>query len=196
MKKSLWTCLLISLGGVLSGDPPPRPLYPARAADLSQIDQDLFNALKEEDFDAAATTLKNGANINAISPGGQQTPLMQNVLHGRAQSVKFCLENNADTTIAERSGYTPMHGAGFQGRAEIAQLLKDHDVGLRDKHSDGYEPAIRACWGRDARHVETLAWFLDNGVPVKDISEICLKMAKNEQIRDMITQRLGEADEL
>lgn len=34
-----------------------------------------------------------------------------------------------------------MHGAGFQGRRSIADLLKKHGVGLRDKHADGHEPA-------------------------------------------------------
>lgn len=34
-----------------------------------------------------------------------------------------------------------MHGAGFQGRRSIAELLKKHGVGLRDKHADGHEPA-------------------------------------------------------
>ena len=34
----------------------------------------------------------------------------------------------ADTTIPEKDGYTPMHGAGFQGRAEIAKILMDHGV--------------------------------------------------------------------
>ena len=29
-------------------------------------------------------------------------------------------------TILFQDGYTPMHGAGFQGRAEIAQMLIDH----------------------------------------------------------------------
>ena len=34
----------------------------------------------------------------------------------------------ADTTVPEKDGYTPMHGAGFQGRAEIAKILLDHGV--------------------------------------------------------------------
>ena len=55
--------------------------------------------------------------------------------------VKWCLENGADSTIGERDGYTPMHGAGFQGRVEIAEILHKHGVGLRDKHpDDGHEP--------------------------------------------------------
>ena len=36
-----------------------------------------------------------------------------------------------------------MHGAGFQGRAEIADLLLKAGVGLRDVHADGHEPASK-----------------------------------------------------
>ena len=68
---------------------------------------------------------------------------MQSVLHGRTKCVKWCLENGADVTIGERDGYTPMHGAGFQGRADIAELLFKHGVGLRDVHEDGHEPASK-----------------------------------------------------
>lgn len=109
--------------------------------ELTEADNDLFNALGDEDSDAATAALKAGANIDAISPRGQQTPLMQSVLHGRLSMVKWCLENGADSTIGERDGYTPMHGAGFQGRVEIAEMLHKHGVGLRDKHpGDGHEP--------------------------------------------------------
>lgn len=125
---------------------------PASATELSDADVELFEALKEEDADAASAALRNGANINALSPRGSQTPLMQSVLHGRMKMVKWALENGADVTIGEKDGYTPMHGAGFQGRSEIAQLLKDHGVGLREKHADGYEPASesKTClWSND-----------------------------------------------
>jgi len=64
--------------------------------------------MADEDIEAAASALKAGASIDAISPRGNQTPLMQSVLHGRTTMVKFCLENGADATIAERDGYTPV----------------------------------------------------------------------------------------
>ena len=78
--------------------------------DGADADADLFTALGDEDTEAASAALKAGASINAISPRGQQTPLMQSVLHGRTKMVQFCLENGADVTIGERDGYTPMHG--------------------------------------------------------------------------------------
>jgi ankyrin repeat protein len=109
--------------------------------ELTAVDEDLFAALREEDIPAASAALAAGANINAISPRGQQTPLMQSVLHGRPGSVSWCLNNGADTTIAEKDGYTPMHGAAFQGHAHIADMLMRHGVSMRDIHEDGYEPA-------------------------------------------------------
>ena len=110
-------------------------------SELSAVDEDLFDAIRKEDVSAAYDALARGANINAISKKGNQTPLMQSVLHGRETMVRWCLANGADITIAEKDGYTPMHGAAFQGHAIIADVLLSHGVPLRDVHKDGYEPA-------------------------------------------------------
>ena len=112
-------------------------------SELSAVDEDLFAAMRKEDPAAASDALARGANINAISPKGHQTPLMQSVLHGRETMVRWCLANGADITIAEKDGYTPMHGAAFQGHAVIADVLLAHGVPLRDIHKDGYEPASK-----------------------------------------------------
>ena len=53
------------------------------------------------------------ADINTRGPGGQ-TPLMNAVLSGKLNAVKVLLSLGADTSIGEKDGYTPMHGAGFQ----------------------------------------------------------------------------------
>jgi ankyrin repeat protein len=64
--------------------------------DLTDADNQLFEASANEDTDAALAALKAGANINARSKGGLQTPLMQSVLFGREKMVKFFLEQGAD----------------------------------------------------------------------------------------------------
>ena len=166
------------------------------AAELSDLDKSLFDALAVEDTDAALAALKQGANINVLSPRGSQTPLMQSVLHGRTNMVKFFLENGADVNIGERDGYTPMHGAGFQGRTEIAELLLKHGVGLRDKHKDGYEPAIRSCWGPEARHTDTVEWFLDNGVPLDDIYDACMEKGGSDRTKQLLRSRKSSGGEL
>jgi ankyrin repeat protein len=65
-------------------------------------------------------------------------------------------EFNADATIAEKDGYTPMHGAGFQGRSDIASTLLKRGLGVDDVHSgDGLTPLWRTTWGTRRRHIET-----------------------------------------
>lgn len=110
--------------------------------------------------------------------------------------VTWCLENGADVTIGERDGYTPMHGAGFQGRLEVADVLFKHGVGLRDVHKDGNEPIIRSCWGPQERHTALVAWFLDNGVPLEEIYDTCMDTTKNEGTKQLLQQRKGNGDEL
>lgn len=88
------------------------PAHPQDAPDarpeLTEAETALFDALKDEDPAAASAALAAGASINAPSPRGKQTPLMQSVLHGRTTMVEWALENGADATIGERDGYTPM----------------------------------------------------------------------------------------
>ena len=93
-------------------------------------------------------------DINIKGPGGQ-TPLMMSVLGGHYHLVKELLGMDADATIPEKDGFGPMHGAGFQGRAEIAQMLINHGLDKSDRHRDGFTPMLRACWGTEMRHTET-----------------------------------------
>ena len=95
---------------------------------------------------------------------------MAAVLSGATQSVAFLLEHlDADPTIPERDGYTPMHGAGFQGRADIAQLLIDrhlqhHDCPVDAPHTGDYvTPLWRTTWGSEKRHVETGIVMIEGG---------------------------------
>ena len=69
---------------------------------------------------------------------------------GHANIVKFLLQRGANAYISEKDGYTPVHGAAFQGRREIMQLLMDHGVDPSDvrRHADGFDPAHRICWAK------------------------------------------------
>eukprot|EP01060_Flectonema_neradi_P013062 TRINITY_DN19848_c0_g1_i1.p1 TRINITY_DN19848_c0_g1~~TRINITY_DN19848_c0_g1_i1.p1 ORF type:complete len:195 (+),score=44.27 TRINITY_DN19848_c0_g1_i1:58-642(+) len=126
---------------------------------------DLHKAVREGNIAEMKRLLdEEGADINEVGPGGQ-TVLMHGVLGGCKACVKLALEKDADTTIGEQDGYTPMHGAAFQGRPHIAKMLIDHGLDPQDVHKDGYQPIHRACWGKEQRHADTLQVFLDNGVP-------------------------------
>ena len=62
-----------------------------------------------------------GQDINERMPGSLQSPLMAACLGGHLVAAETLLELDADVSVPEKDGYTPMHGAGFQGRAEIGR---------------------------------------------------------------------------
>ena len=113
----------------------------------------------EENVDSLASF------INKQDPSSGQTPLMMAVLMGKEEAVRLLLkEPVVDASIPEKDGYTPFHGAGFQGRANIARMLIKDSRGLdpSDRHKDGFQPIHRACWGGEARHTETVKVKLEN----------------------------------
>ena len=147
-------------------------------------EEGLFQACRMGDGNAVLRYIEeNGVNMNVQEQGSGQTPLMAAVLSGKAQVVQILLNKGADVTIGEKDGYTPAHGAGFQGRAEIMSMLKDHhgiDV-IRDFHSDGYAPFHRACWGNEQHHSDTVQFLLEIGTDpnMPGNGKTCAEMTRN-----------------
>lgn len=128
----------------------------------------LWNAVKANDVSDATRILAGGDLTELDTRGsGGQTALMYSVLTGKYEMVKLLVSHGADTSIPEKDGYTPMHGAGFQGRAEIAKyLITKAGLDPSDQHRDGFAPLHRACWGASSGHTETVRVLLEAGVPV------------------------------
>eukprot|EP01006_Ploeotia_vitrea_P006657 TRINITY_DN14290_c0_g1_i1.p1 TRINITY_DN14290_c0_g1~~TRINITY_DN14290_c0_g1_i1.p1 ORF type:complete len:211 (+),score=23.78 TRINITY_DN14290_c0_g1_i1:25-633(+) len=130
---------------------------------LAGIDYDLFEAARTNNVEDAKKAVEAGANVNARGEGGR-TPLMAAVLEGSEDMVDYLLQNNkVDASIGEENGYTPMHGAGFQGRANIARKLIEFGLDANPLHEDGYRPIHRACWGGTEQHTDTVKVFLEEG---------------------------------
>ena len=66
----------------------------------------------------------------------------------------------ADVTIGEENGYTPMHGAAFQGRHDVAKYLIQEGLNPNEPHTDGFRPIHRAAWGNDYKHTLTIRVLL------------------------------------
>jgi ankyrin repeat protein len=161
--------------------------------------EDLWEAVQSNDAGDILRLMivaKDGNIINEIGPGGQ-TPLMNAVLLGFDNSVKTLLQLGADVTIPEKDGYTPMHGAGFQGRAVIAQLLLDHGLDPLDPpHTDGYVGMHRACWGKEQRHTDTVQVFLNAGVGPNLLAgngKTCLQMTRNPATRKLLEEHANSS---
>ena len=106
--------------------------------------------------------LADGAELDAQHPISKQTALMGAVLAGNDRIVAYLLERGADAGVPEKDGYTPMHGAGFQGRAAVARVLLAHGISpAGTPHRDGFLPIHRACWGAEQRHADTVRALLE-----------------------------------
>merc|ERR1712226_454963 len=126
--------------------------------------------------------------VNYRQDGTGQTPLMHAILSGK---------DEVDHTIAEKDGYTPMHGAGFQGRSEILKMLiaSDRKINPSEQHSDGYTPIHRACWGRELRHTETVKTFVNvGGVAFDEITSdgrTCYEMTQNYNTKKFLEKMMN-----
>lgn len=87
--------------------------------------------------------LNEGAYINTRDQSSGQTCLMLSSLLGFIDNVKLMFELGADWTIGEKDGYTPPHGAAFQGRSDVMQFLSDSGLDVNEFHKDGYAPIHR-----------------------------------------------------
>jgi ankyrin repeat protein len=166
------------------------------------IDEDtiLHIACRNNDIKKVKSILVKDESLLNIPGQDSQTPLMAAVLAGSDATVRFLLMMNADTSIGNSVGYTPLHGAGFQGRANIVNMLIDHGLDPLEYHADGYLAMHRACWGEEARHTATVRTFLERGllkdVLTKDKQRHCLHMTKNEGTRDLLMNWVHQKVEL
>jgi ankyrin repeat protein len=146
-----------------------------------------------EDVKLVQQILKDPAvDINVRDESSGQTCLMASVLRGKADLVRLLLAAGADATVAERDGYTPAHGAAFQGRTAVMKVLLEFGVGTQQEpHGDGYLPWHRACWGRTERHAEFVEYMLSAGladVHDKDAThgKTCRDMTSNPGILEVL----------
>ena len=69
---------------------------------------DIFTAISSGNVKKVEKELQLNPNeLNKIGSGGQ-SPLMNAVLSGKTEVVRFLLQEGADVTIGEQDGYTPM----------------------------------------------------------------------------------------
>ena len=146
---------------------------------------DMHAAVQKNDAAAVrALAAKDAMLINVIAPNGSgQTPLMAATLGGKTDVVRALLGvSGVDWTLGEKDGYTPAHGAAFQGRADIVPLLASAGVPVDEVHRDGYSPLHRAAWGTHVRHTMTVAALVEAGADPLRVSardgKTALKMAQ------------------
>lgn len=123
---------------------------------LSKAELDpILEMVKLDDVPALRSRLEeNPSSLEATGPFGQ-TPLLRAVLLGSKGAVQALLELGADAMATETTGgYNVLHAAGFQGRAEVLEILIDHFASaepgkklnlVSDQHEDGFYPIHVRC---------------------------------------------------
>ncbi|EQC27935.1 hypothetical protein SDRG_14214 [Saprolegnia diclina VS20] len=171
----------------------------ATAAVLGQHPE-FHAACANNKVEVVAGLLKTNPEVlNEVGPEGGQTCLMRACLFGSIDVVKLLLTYpGIDVMKGEKDGYTPMHGAAYQGRPAVAKLLLEHGLSPTELHKDGFAPFHRAAWGSQRRHTETVRVFLEAGVP-RDLKNAdgltAVEITENYYTRRLL-QNLQPIDEL
>ena len=151
----------------------------------------------------ALKALEEGADLDRRAPGksGQKrTPLMEATLGGNAGVAEVLLKRGADPHIPEYEGYTPVHGAAFQGRTEVMELLMAAGVDpLGNKmHADGFDPAHRCCFksGKSQEHADTLEVLIKHGYDALRLLEkkMCVVRPPGDPVRRVVQDAVGDKE--
>lgn len=91
--------------------------------------KELKDAVWNDQPELIKLTIKNGAEVNWISPGGMgRTQLFVGIIHKRFDAVKCLLEAGANPNISDDFGKTPLQQAQTSGLDEFVDLLEVHSA--------------------------------------------------------------------
>lgn len=104
-----------------------------------------------------------GANVNAISKGGESTPLSTAVLYGRRDVVSDLIKYGADKDFQDTDfKFTPTIDALRKGHIDIAKLLVENGANACIKNANGHDALSAAnAYGLP----EFYEWYEENGFP-------------------------------
>jgi ankyrin repeat protein len=121
---------------------------------MNSIDQELFEATRENNPAEVSRLLRAGAGVNAKNDNGF-TPLHWSWKNGQSQVLIELLDHGADIEVKDRNGLTPLHYACASGnvavivellsRGAVTEVRDDRgDTPLHDASGRGHLPVVKA----------------------------------------------------
>ncbi len=112
---------------------------------------------------AARVMLDKDAEIEA-----KDDALMRAATNGNVEVVRLLLAKDANVTIKDMEGCTPMHHAALKGHASIVKLLVERGADSEDRDNDGWTVLQHASWNG---HEKTVRYLLKNDANVHSRAE-------------------------
>jgi ankyrin repeat protein len=106
---------------------------------MNSIDQELREAIRENNLPEVSRLLSVGADVNATNTIGW-TPLGWACHCGYAQVVKELLDHGADIDAKDDVGDAPLHDAALSGHVTIVNELRSRGANIEVKNSAGNTP--------------------------------------------------------
>ncbi len=108
----------------------------AAAKVRTEMDEQLLQAAKDGNAQAAQTSLSGGADVNAKSRNGDAGLLIA-AENGHTAIVKLLLERGADVNAKKTNGVTPLLRASQNGFTEVVKLLVEGGADVDAKTTNG-----------------------------------------------------------
>jgi ankyrin repeat protein len=117
-----------------------------KGADPNARDADGSSPLDEAAWgghrDVVAVLLESGAKVNSPQAKTGATPLNEAAFKGREAVVKLLLAKNADVTIKDNAGFSPLRNAIRFDHPDVAQTLINRGARPGDSYSSMLEEAV------------------------------------------------------
>ena len=153
-------------------------------AECRNVQDRLFDAIREADLERVKLCLESGAQINSM--GGQKTFPLHQSLHytissgkrkpkrNQVEVIKILLQNGAIVDLKDRAGRSPLHLAVDYKKIEVIRLLLQYGTQIDIKDNKNQTP-LDIAWQK-GHH--TIVYYLKN--PNMTEEEV-KKMAKEEK---------------
>ena len=104
----------------------------------------LYLAIAQDDFNALAMEVSNGALVNANDRFGH-TPLHYAAYKGNARFVDYLLRNGGDPNVRGRHDSTPLHSAAWGRNMAVAEVLLEDGADVDASTDEGETPGMTAA---------------------------------------------------
>jgi ankyrin repeat protein len=112
---------------------------------MNSIDQELFEATRENNLAEVSRLLNVGADVNAKDNDGN-TSLIVACIKGHMHVVKELLEHGANIESKDICGWTPLHFACYNSHVAVGNELLSRGANIEAKDHDGDTPLHWASW--------------------------------------------------